>query len=174
MVKNEICLWGASKQNILFFKICAPKKRTCVTNAPASKVNLTDIYYVYVMYMCISQCLDFWQNVTKISRWFCIYVSPQNKITRKSCSHVTNATTFPTPAGQPPKIFQIIHVNNWLWQNYCLKEILDELLVKSENGVTLARRILANIRLILVICYSHFNLELWYFKYGEQAFLKCE
>ena len=47
-------------------------------------------------------------------------------------------------------------------------------MVMSENGVAFARRIFANISLILDICHSHFNLELWYFKYGEKALVKCE
>ena len=52
MVKNEICLWAASKQNPLFFKICAPKKRTHASNAPVSKIGpdryILRICYVYV------------------------------------------------------------------------------------------------------------------------------
>ena len=170
---KSVC--GVQANKISFFSKFVPPKNASVSPMLQRQKWPWQIYITYMLCICVYHNVwifgKMWQ---KFSRWFCIYVSPQNKITRKSCSHVTNATTFPTPAGQPPKIFQIIHVNNWLWQNYCLKEILDELLVTSENGVTLARRILANIRLILVICYSHFNLELWYFKYGEQAFLKCE
>ena len=54
MVKNEICLWGASKQNTLLNKILAPKKRTHASNAPVSKVALTDIYYVCYVYVYIT------------------------------------------------------------------------------------------------------------------------
>ena len=165
MVKNEICLWAASKQNPLFFKICVPKKRTHASNAPVSKIGPDR----YMLCICVYQNVWIFDKMCqKFSRWFCIYVSPQNKTTRKSCSQVTDATTFPKPAGQPPKIFQIIHVNNWLWQNCYLQEILNELMVMPENGVTLARSIFAD------ICHSYFNLALWYFKYGEKAYVKCE
>ena len=120
-----------------------------------------DRYILRMLCICVYHNVWIFDKICqKFSQWFYIYVSPQNKITRKSCSHVTDATTFPMPAGQPPKIFQIIHVNNWLWQNYCMKEILDELMVMPENGITLARRIFANISLIPDICHSHFNLEL--------------
>ena len=34
-----------------------PLKRIHASNAPVSEI-LHDIYYVYVMYMCISQCLN--------------------------------------------------------------------------------------------------------------------
>ena len=52
MVKNEICLLGASQQNTLFFKKCAPKKRTHASNALVSKIgsnrHILCLCYVYV------------------------------------------------------------------------------------------------------------------------------
>ena len=64
MVKYEISLWGASKQNALFFKICAPKKRRHASNAPVSKIGsdryILRICYVYVyitMFEFLTKCV---------------------------------------------------------------------------------------------------------------------
>ena len=69
MVKNEICLWAASKQNTLFFKICAPKKRTHTSNAPVSKIGpdryILGICYVYVyikMFESLTKCVKIFLN----------------------------------------------------------------------------------------------------------------
>ena len=146
-----------------------PQKTHPYLQCSSVKNRPWQIYIRYMLCICVYQNVWIFDKMyQKCSLRFCIYVSPQNKTTRKSCSHVTDATTCPKPAGQPPKIFQIIHVNNWLWQNCYLQEILNELMVMSENGVTLALSILAD------ICHSYFNLALWYFKYGEKAYVKCE
>ena len=47
------------------------------------------------------------------------------------CNYIPNARRATT------KDLSIIHVNNWLWKNYCLKEFLDELMVMPEKRVTL-------------------------------------
>ena len=80
-----------------------PLKRILASNAPVSEI-LHVIYYVYIMYITMFESLKKCvQNLLNDSVF--LLAHKKNKISRKSCSKVTDAT-FPTSTGQTPKIFQ--------------------------------------------------------------------
>ena len=138
---NMKSLYGVQANKMPFFQNMCPQKTPPCLQCSSVKNRPWQIYITCMLCICVYHNVWIFGKMCQNDfQWFSVYVSPQNKITRKSCSSVTDATTFPTPVGQPPKMFQIIHVNNWLRQNYYLKEILDELMAMPENGVTLARR----------------------------------